>query len=224
MTTWVRARRCPTLRVRVDVGHCARTCGDAAVARARTLDRGRPVASDGTVRLALDRGSAEVRVDVVGWAPPLSPAVAGAAAPISTTGRTRLVSPTTVVDGSRPRSSRARPARSTSPASPACPRPTCAASRSPSSRPGCLARPGQRLQPVASYVVGQVKVSTSLRVGAHDRADHRWTARAEERLPVAGGRVGEAAGLVRLGVHTGGARTRMLRGRPRSWTPPRTSA
>ncbi len=67
-----------------------------------------PVAADGTVRLVLDRGTAEVTVDVLAWAAPVvtapAPPVptpdtptppAAAAAP----GRTHVVSPVTVYDG-----------------------------------------------------------------------------------------------------------------------------
>jgi len=45
-----------------------------------------PVAADGTVRLILNRGSAELRVDVIGWAPALIDAVpADPAPPVGTT-------------------------------------------------------------------------------------------------------------------------------------------
>jgi hypothetical protein len=61
-----------------------------------------PVASDGTIRLSVDRGSADLIVDVVGWAPlavpvppdPIGPPVA------ATIGRTHLTSPVVVYDGS----------------------------------------------------------------------------------------------------------------------------
>ena len=57
-----------------------------------------PVASDGSIRLTVDRGSADVLVDVVGWVPVAAdpaPAVATA------TGRTHLLRPTMVYDGLR---------------------------------------------------------------------------------------------------------------------------
>lgn len=60
-----------------------------------------PVAGDGTVRLSLDRGTAQARVDVVGWAPPLVLPPGAGAAVISVSGPTRLITPTTVVDGAQ---------------------------------------------------------------------------------------------------------------------------
>ena len=57
-----------------------------------------PVASDGTIRLSVDRGSADLQVDVVGWVP-LAPAPAPAVAP--TSGTVHLLQPTLVYDGSR---------------------------------------------------------------------------------------------------------------------------
>jgi hypothetical protein len=56
-----------------------------------------PVAGDGTFRLLIDRGSADVTVDVLGWAPPqTTPApTAGTAG-----GTLRVVPPTLVYDGS----------------------------------------------------------------------------------------------------------------------------
>ena len=57
-----------------------------------------PVASDGTIRLAVDRGSADVQVDLVGWMP-LAPDPAPDLAP--TSGTVHLLQPTLVYDGSR---------------------------------------------------------------------------------------------------------------------------
>ncbi len=62
-----------------------------------------PVASDGTIRLSVDRGSADLIVDVVGWVPlavPVPPDPAGPPA-AATTGRTHLTRPVVVYDGSR---------------------------------------------------------------------------------------------------------------------------
>jgi len=60
-----------------------------------------PVASDGTIRLSVDRGSADLIVDVVGWVPlavpaPVDPVASGA--PVAT-GRTHLTRPVLVYDG-----------------------------------------------------------------------------------------------------------------------------
>jgi hypothetical protein len=57
-----------------------------------------PVAADGTIRLAVDRGSADLLVDVVGWVPLAAP---GAPAAPTATGRTHLLRPTLVYDGLR---------------------------------------------------------------------------------------------------------------------------
>jgi hypothetical protein len=57
-----------------------------------------PVASDGTIRLTVDRGSADLLVEVVGWVPvAASPEPAVAAA----TGRAHVLRPTLVYDGLR---------------------------------------------------------------------------------------------------------------------------
>jgi hypothetical protein len=55
-----------------------------------------PVAGDGTFRLQIDRGSADVTVDVLGWAPP-KPAPLPAAA--VATGAAHVVAPTLAYDG-----------------------------------------------------------------------------------------------------------------------------
>jgi hypothetical protein len=57
-----------------------------------------PVASDGTIRLTVDRGSADVLVDVVGWVPIAADPAPALAPP---TGRTHLLLPTLVYDGLR---------------------------------------------------------------------------------------------------------------------------
>jgi hypothetical protein len=59
-----------------------------------------PVASDGTIRLTVDRGSADLIVDVVGWVPLAVPPAPGPAAAV-TLGRTHLTTPVVVYDGSR---------------------------------------------------------------------------------------------------------------------------
>ena len=58
-----------------------------------------PLASDGTFRLGIDRGSADIQVDVLGWAP-VAPATSTAATLPATRGVTHVVAPTTVYDGS----------------------------------------------------------------------------------------------------------------------------
>jgi hypothetical protein len=57
-----------------------------------------PVASDGTIRLSVDRGSADLIVDVVGWAPIAVPPGPDPAVAV-TTGRTHLTRPVLVYDG-----------------------------------------------------------------------------------------------------------------------------
>jgi hypothetical protein len=60
-----------------------------------------PVASDGTIRLSVDRGSADLIVDVVGWMPlAVAPPVPGPAV-AATSGRTHLTTPVLVYDGTR---------------------------------------------------------------------------------------------------------------------------
>jgi hypothetical protein len=57
-----------------------------------------PVASDGTIRLAVDRGSADLIVDVVGWVP-LAETPAPGPASVVASGRTHLTRPVLVYDG-----------------------------------------------------------------------------------------------------------------------------
>jgi hypothetical protein len=101
VTSWSSSAPRPTLRVRS-------TSAAPPVPAVTSLSTGSysstvvvPVAGDGTVRLSLDRGTAEARVDVVGWAPPLVAPAGAAAAAISVSGPTRLIAPTTVVDGTQ---------------------------------------------------------------------------------------------------------------------------
>lgn len=65
-----------------------------------------PVATDGTIRIAIDRGTADVLVDVLAWAPPAVPDVVPPVvvtppvpAAAGTTGKTHVVEPVTVYDG-----------------------------------------------------------------------------------------------------------------------------
>ena len=62
-----------------------------------------PVARDGTIRLAIDRGAADVIADVVGWAPTPDPVPApdpsAPAALVAASGTTHLVRATVVYDG-----------------------------------------------------------------------------------------------------------------------------
>jgi len=57
-----------------------------------------PVASDGTIRLSVDRGSADLIVDVVGYVPLAVPPAPGPAV-AATAGRTHLTTPVVVYDG-----------------------------------------------------------------------------------------------------------------------------
>ncbi len=56
-----------------------------------------PVAPDGTIRLTVDKGSVDVQMEVVGWAPAL-PAAPPAPAASTTEGQTHVVAPATVFD------------------------------------------------------------------------------------------------------------------------------
>jgi hypothetical protein len=101
VTSWASSAPRPTLRVRS-------TSTSPPVPAVTSLSTGSysstvivPVAGDGTVRLSLDRGSGEARVDVVGWAPPQVVPSGAASAAISVSGPTRLIAPTTVVDGAQ---------------------------------------------------------------------------------------------------------------------------
>lgn len=58
-----------------------------------------PLSGDGTFRLSIDRGSADVQVDVLAWAP-VAPATPTAATVPATKGLTHVVTPTEVYDGS----------------------------------------------------------------------------------------------------------------------------
>lgn len=62
-----------------------------------------PVASDGTIRVGLDRGGADVSLDVVGWAPvvPAAPPVTGPSATV-TSGTTHAVAAAVVYSGADP--------------------------------------------------------------------------------------------------------------------------
>lgn len=212
VTTWGASAPIPTLRVRS-------TSATAPIPVVTPLSTGTysstvvvPVAADGTVRLALDRGSTEARVDVVGWAPPLSPVIAGAAAAVSVTGPTRLVSPTTVVDGKQ------------APLEPGETR-TIDLSGLAGVPEGDLrgvavtvitAKAAARglvnvYSPASSYVVGQVKVSTSLQRSAPmivPTTDGRLVLRNASPSPVAVSV--KLQGWFASASISGGARTRML--------------
>lgn len=95
VTAWGTSAPYPTVRVR-SVDSAASV---PAVTSWSTASYGAtviaPVASDGTVRLSIDRGTSEARVDVVGWAPPAdSPAPAALAGGTVRTVRPAVVSGT----------------------------------------------------------------------------------------------------------------------------------
>jgi hypothetical protein len=96
-TTWRASAPFPTLRLR------ARTTSASvpAVSTWTTASYGStvvvPVASDGTIRLSLDKGTADVRLDVVGYAPASVPAEPLGALP---SGTARAVRPTAAAVGS----------------------------------------------------------------------------------------------------------------------------
>ena len=213
VTTWGSSAPLPTLRVRATSAHSPVPAVTALSTGSYSSTVVVPVASDGTVRLSLDRGSTEARVDVVGWAPKLSPAVAGAAAAaVSLSGPTRLVSPTTVVDGTQ---------------APLEPGETRTIDLS-----GLGGVPGSDLRglaitvvtsksassglvnvysPASSYVVGQVKVSTTLQRSAPmivPTTDGRLVLKNASASPVAVSV--KLQGWFASASITGGARTRML--------------
>ena len=97
-TTWKTSAPFPTVRLR------ARTSSASvpAVSTWTTASYGStvvvPVASDGTVRVSLDKGTADVRLDVVAWSPAAS-VVVGPAESLAG-GTARAVRPATVAAGS----------------------------------------------------------------------------------------------------------------------------
>ena len=88
-----------------------------------------PVASDGTIRLAVDRGSADLIVDVVGWVPLAltAPTSAGTSPPV-TSGRTHLTRRCWCTTAPACRSGPGSRGRCGSAASDRCPRPASPAS------------------------------------------------------------------------------------------------
>jgi hypothetical protein len=85
-----------TVSVRTTAAGALRPVVTAPSASAYAATTVVPVASDGTIRLTVDRGSADVQLDVVGYVP-LATSPAPAVAP--TTGRAHLLRPTLVYDG-----------------------------------------------------------------------------------------------------------------------------
>lgn len=212
VTTWSSSAPLPTLRVRTSEANRPVPAVTANSSGTYSSTVVVPVASDGTVRLSLDRGSTEARVEVVGWAPPLSPVVAGASAAVSVSGKTRLVAPTTVVDGRQaplePGETRTVDLTGLAGVPDADLRGlalTVITSKAASS--GLV----NIYSPASSYVVGQVKVSAALQRSAPvivPSTDGRVVLKNLSKVPVEVSL--KLQGWFSATSITGGARTRML--------------
>jgi len=210
VTTWSSSAPLPTLRLRTSASSRPVPAVTALGSGSYSSTVVVPVASDGTVRLALDRGSVEARVEVVGWAPPQTPAVAGAA--VSVTGRTRLVAPTTVVDGSQaplePGETRTLDLSGLAGVPEADLRGlalTVVAAKASAS--GLVSV----YSPSSPYAVGQVKVSSALQRSAPvivPTTDGRVVVKNQSRVPVEVSL--KLQGWFSATSITGGARTRLL--------------
>lgn len=212
VTTWSSSAPLPTLRLR----STAKNSPVPAVTAPSTGQYGStvvvPVAADGTVRLSLDRGTAEARVEVVAWAPPLAPSIAGASAAVSASGPTRLVSPTTVVDGTQaplePGETRTLDLSGLGGVPDADLRGVAVTVLTAKAGTTGLVNV---YSPASSYLVGQVRVSSTLQRSAPmivPTTDGRIVVKNASKVPVAVSV--KLQGWFAAASISGGARTRML--------------